>query len=176
MSAVQSGEDNSSHFCNNHGCLMRTVAYSYRTLYYKFSVEDMDKLILWRKVYYSLLKWAVTSVKLKVGYWYSIQLLKKLKQVLFISHTVSAKLYLWMLLFILCSWLFRWLRFTLCYCFQATNPEDIPPIISTPHHYLINIFRNNLHFIAVVTTEGEASVLLLPYSRHNQQADYSANC
>ncbi|KAL8597528.1 AP-3 complex subunit mu-1 [Nucella lapillus] len=36
---------------------------------------------------------------------------------------------------------------------KAANPEDIPPIISTPHHYLINIYRNNLHFIAVVTTE-----------------------
>ncbi|XP_041368304.1 AP-3 complex subunit mu-1-like isoform X2 [Gigantopelta aegis] len=31
--------------------------------------------------------------------------------------------------------------------------EDVPPVISTPHHYLINIYRNNLYFVAVVTTE-----------------------
>nr|KAG5703071.1 hypothetical protein BaRGS_016232 [Batillaria attramentaria] len=38
---------------------------------------------------------------------------------------------------------------------KAANPEDIAPIIPTPHHYLINIYRNSLHFVAVVTTEGK---------------------
>ncbi|CAG5130046.1 unnamed protein product, partial [Candidula unifasciata] len=36
---------------------------------------------------------------------------------------------------------------------KASNPEDVPPVIATPHHYLINIYRNNLYFVAVVTTE-----------------------
>ncbi|ESO96035.1 hypothetical protein LOTGIDRAFT_214627 [Lottia gigantea] len=36
---------------------------------------------------------------------------------------------------------------------KATNPEDVCPVINTPHHYLINIYRNNLYFVAVVTTE-----------------------
>ncbi|BFZ20581.1 hypothetical protein BsWGS_23622 [Bradybaena similaris] len=36
---------------------------------------------------------------------------------------------------------------------KASNPEDVPPVIATPHHYLINIYRNSLYFVAVVTTE-----------------------
>ncbi|XP_059162643.1 AP-3 complex subunit mu-1-like isoform X1 [Physella acuta] len=36
---------------------------------------------------------------------------------------------------------------------KASNPEDVPPVISTPHHYLINIYRGSLYFVAVVTTE-----------------------
>ncbi|XP_005090947.2 AP-3 complex subunit mu-1 isoform X2 [Aplysia californica] len=36
---------------------------------------------------------------------------------------------------------------------KVTNPEDVPPVIATPHHYLINIYRNSLYFVAVVTTE-----------------------
>jgi len=43
------------------------------------------------------------------------------------------------------------------YFFEAqkncSNREDVPPVISTPHHYLINIFRNRLYFVAVLTTE-----------------------
>ncbi|XP_067661761.1 AP-3 complex subunit mu-1-like isoform X1 [Haliotis asinina] len=43
------------------------------------------------------------------------------------------------------------------YFFEAQNkascPEDVPPVISTPHHYLINIYRNSLYFVAVTTTE-----------------------
>jgi hypothetical protein len=31
---------------------------------------------------------------------------------------------------------------------------DVPAIISTPHHYLISIFRNNLFFVAVCMSEG----------------------
>ena len=44
---------------------------------------------------------------------------------------------------------------------QAGSPEDIPPIIATPHHYLINIYRNQLYFVAVVTTEGICSLMYL---------------
>jgi hypothetical protein len=34
------------------------------------------------------------------------------------------------------------------------GPEDVPPIIATPHHYLISIYRNNLFFVAVCMSEG----------------------
>lgn len=36
---------------------------------------------------------------------------------------------------------------------KAASVEDVPPIIATPHHYLINIYRNQLYYVAVVTTE-----------------------
>ncbi|CAF3593556.1 unnamed protein product [Adineta steineri] len=36
---------------------------------------------------------------------------------------------------------------------KCTNPEDVPPVIATPHHYLINIYRNSLYFVAVLTHE-----------------------
>lgn len=36
---------------------------------------------------------------------------------------------------------------------KAVSPDDVPPVIPTPHHYLINIYRNQLYFVAVVTTE-----------------------
>ncbi|KAF8783161.1 AP-3 complex subunit mu-1 like protein [Argiope bruennichi] len=36
---------------------------------------------------------------------------------------------------------------------KAASPDDIQPIIATPHHYLISIFRCNMFFVAVTTTE-----------------------
>lgn len=42
---------------------------------------------------------------------------------------------------------------------KASSPSDVPPVISTPHYYLISIFRNNMHFVAVVQNEG-ASICL----------------
>lgn len=36
---------------------------------------------------------------------------------------------------------------------KASSPNDIPPIISTPHHYLISIFRDRLYFVAVINKE-----------------------
>ena len=43
------------------------------------------------------------------------------------------------------------------YFFEAQkkhkNLEDIPPVIHTPHHYLISVHRSNLFFIGVVTKE-----------------------
>ncbi|PAV55701.1 hypothetical protein WR25_03627 [Diploscapter pachys] len=36
---------------------------------------------------------------------------------------------------------------------RATHPEDVIPVISTPHHYLINVYHNQLYFIAVTTVE-----------------------
>ena len=38
---------------------------------------------------------------------------------------------------------------------QATSPGDIPPVIATPHHFLISIFRNNIYFVSVVLQEGK---------------------
>ena len=37
---------------------------------------------------------------------------------------------------------------------QANSPEDVPPVIAAPHHYLISIYRNELFFLAVVQSEG----------------------
>jgi AP-3 complex subunit mu len=43
------------------------------------------------------------------------------------------------------------------YFFEAQNkclkPEDIPAVISTPHHKLIVVYRNKLYFVAVVLNE-----------------------
>lgn len=36
---------------------------------------------------------------------------------------------------------------------KATSPSDIPPVIPTPHYYLITIFRNDLYFVAVLQNE-----------------------
>jgi len=36
---------------------------------------------------------------------------------------------------------------------KAESPVDIPPVIATPHHYLISIYRNNLHFVSVCMSE-----------------------
>ncbi|KAB7497108.1 UNVERIFIED_CONTAM: hypothetical protein RMT77_004930 [Armadillidium vulgare] len=36
---------------------------------------------------------------------------------------------------------------------KASSNEDIPPVITTPHHYLISILRNNIFYVAVVMTE-----------------------
>jgi len=36
---------------------------------------------------------------------------------------------------------------------KASSPEDVSPVISTPHHYLISIYRNSLYLVAVVMTE-----------------------
>ncbi|CAL8127090.1 unnamed protein product [Orchesella dallaii] len=36
---------------------------------------------------------------------------------------------------------------------KITSPIDMPPVLATPHHYLITIFRCNMYFVAVCTTE-----------------------
>jgi len=36
---------------------------------------------------------------------------------------------------------------------KAQSPVDIPPVISTPHHYLIPVYRNSLYFVSVCMTE-----------------------
>lgn len=36
---------------------------------------------------------------------------------------------------------------------KALTPENVPPVISTPHHYLINIYRDKIFFVSVIQTE-----------------------
>lgn len=36
---------------------------------------------------------------------------------------------------------------------QRSNPNDVPPVIATPHHYLISIQRNGISLVAVCMTE-----------------------
>lgn len=36
---------------------------------------------------------------------------------------------------------------------ENKGPEDVPPIIATPHHYLISIYRNSMFFVAVCMSE-----------------------
>jgi len=36
---------------------------------------------------------------------------------------------------------------------KASSAEDIPPVIATPHHYLISIYRDRLYFVSVITKE-----------------------
>ena len=42
---------------------------------------------------------------------------------------------------------------------KASSPADVPPVIPTPHYYLISVFRNNLYFVAVTQSEGELAWL-----------------
>jgi len=47
---------------------------------------------------------------------------------------------------------------SVCDCFfqaleKVSGPEDVSPIIVTPHHYLISIYRDRLYFVSVVTKE-----------------------
>ena len=37
---------------------------------------------------------------------------------------------------------------------KASSPADIPPVIATPHHYLISIYRCNVYVVAVCMSEG----------------------
>ncbi|XP_008320249.1 AP-3 complex subunit mu-1 [Cynoglossus semilaevis] len=36
---------------------------------------------------------------------------------------------------------------------KAVNPEDVAPVLQTPHHYLISIYRGKIFFLAVIQTE-----------------------
>ncbi|XP_069096940.1 AP-3 complex subunit mu-1 [Pleurodeles waltl] len=36
---------------------------------------------------------------------------------------------------------------------KAADVENVPPVIPTPHHYLISIYRDKLFFVAVIQTE-----------------------
>merc|ERR1712226_1428897 len=36
---------------------------------------------------------------------------------------------------------------------NGSSPDDVPPVIATPHHYLVSIYRDRLYFVSVVTQE-----------------------
>ncbi|KAH7706399.1 AP-3 complex subunit mu-2 [Aphelenchoides avenae] len=36
---------------------------------------------------------------------------------------------------------------------KVAAPEDVPPVIPTPHHYLFNIYHNSLYLVAVTLSE-----------------------
>ncbi|KFV53180.1 AP-3 complex subunit mu-1, partial [Tyto alba] len=36
---------------------------------------------------------------------------------------------------------------------KAIDVENVPPVISTPHHYLISIYRDKIFFVSVIQTE-----------------------
>ncbi|XP_065830279.1 AP-3 complex subunit mu-1-like [Oscarella lobularis] len=36
---------------------------------------------------------------------------------------------------------------------KASRPEDVPVVVTTPHHYLVTIFRFKLYFVAVLQNE-----------------------
>lgn len=42
---------------------------------------------------------------------------------------------------------------------RVLSPEDTPPVIATPHHYLISIYRCNMFFVAVCMTEGKFDLI-----------------
>ncbi|XP_040507486.1 AP-3 complex subunit mu-2 isoform X3 [Gallus gallus] len=36
---------------------------------------------------------------------------------------------------------------------RASEAENVPPVISTPHHYLLSVYRHKIFFVAVIQTE-----------------------
>ncbi|TUI23013.1 AP-3 complex subunit mu-2 [Bagarius yarrelli] len=36
---------------------------------------------------------------------------------------------------------------------RASEPENVQPVIPTPHHYLINVLRHRIYFVAVIQSE-----------------------
>nr|XP_020732017.1 AP-3 complex subunit mu-2 [Odocoileus virginianus texanus] len=36
---------------------------------------------------------------------------------------------------------------------RATEAENVPPVIPTPHHYLLSVYRHKIFFVAVIQTE-----------------------
>ena len=38
---------------------------------------------------------------------------------------------------------------------KATSLDDVPPVIATPHYYLVSIYRNKMYLVSVIQSEGE---------------------
>lgn len=36
---------------------------------------------------------------------------------------------------------------------KAGEPDNVPPVLCTPHHYLINIYREKIFFVSVIQAE-----------------------
>lgn len=45
-----------------------------------------------------------------------------------------------------------YITISLCWCYSLS---DVPPVIATPHHFLISIYRCNIFLVAVITSEGK---------------------
>lgn len=60
---------------------------------------------------------------------------------------------------------------------KATTNTNIPPVIATPHHYLISVFRNQLYFVAVTMTE-VAPLMVVEFLHRVVDifADYFGDC
>ncbi|CAF0751742.1 unnamed protein product [Didymodactylos carnosus] len=60
---------------------------------------------------------------------------------------------------------------------KCVNSENVPPVIATPHHYLINIYRNSLYFVAVLTTE-VSPLYVIEFLHHIMDTfeDYFGEC
>ena len=39
--------------------------------------------------------------------------------------------------------------------FICTSLDDVPPVIATPHYYLVSIYRNKMYLVSVIQSEGE---------------------
>ena len=56
------------------------------------------------------------------------------------------------------SGIFKLVRWAALLCDDVTlnisSLSDVPPVIATPHHFLISIYRCNIFLVAVITSEG----------------------
>ena len=43
---------------------------------------------------------------------------------------------------------------------KASSDSDVPPVISTPHYYLVSIFRNDIYFVTALQNEGIVALCL----------------
>jgi AP-3 complex subunit mu len=67
------------------------------------------------------------------------------------------------------------------YFFEAqrncSKPDDIPVVISTPHHKLITVYKNQLYFVAVVVNEvSPLYVIEILHRAFNIFEDYFTEC
>jgi len=51
---------------------------------------------------------------------------------------------------------------------SLSSLSDVPPVIATPHHFLISIYRCNIFLVAVITSEGKK------LDRFNAQMEWSS--
>jgi len=60
---------------------------------------------------------------------------------------------------------------------KVKEPSDVPPVIATPHHYLISVFRNDLFFVAVAQSEvPPLFVIEFLHRVFDTFADYFSDC
>jgi len=60
---------------------------------------------------------------------------------------------------------------------KVTRPEDVQPVIATPHHFLFVVHQNNLYFLAVTTAETPPLMVIEILHRISQTfAEYFGEC